>query len=43
MDNVKVKLTLRELLNVSSDWKEINHKNGMGNPDGGGLSIDFQA
>lgn len=26
--NINVKLTLKELLNVSSDWKEVNKKNG---------------
>jgi hypothetical protein len=33
----KVKLKLSELLNVSSDWKEVNKKNGVGS----GLSVDF--
>ena len=31
-----VKLSLKELLNISSDWKEVNRKNPAGG--GGGLS-----
>ena len=29
---MRVKLTLKELLNVSSDWKEVNKKNPTGGP-----------
>ena len=39
---MKVKLSLKELLNVSSDWKEVNKKNPTGGPSiGGGLPMDF--
>jgi len=43
-----LKLTIKELLNVSSDWKDVNNLRG-GNGGGGGfpgqepLSQDFQA
>lgn len=42
-DNMKVKLSLKELLNVSSDWKEVNKKNPSagGQPFAGGLPVDF--
>jgi len=41
-DNMKVKLSLKELLNVSSDWKEVNKKNPSGGqPFAGGLPVDF--
>jgi hypothetical protein len=42
---MKVKLSLKELLNVSSDWKEVNKKNPTngGQPLGGGLPMDFQS
>ena len=37
-----VKVTLKELLNVSSDWKDVNKKNANGIPSfGGGVPIDF--
>lgn len=40
--SMNVKLTLKELLNVSSDWKEVNKKNPTGGPDfSGGLPMDF--
>ena len=32
----KLKLTLRELLSVSSDWKDVNKKNAGGGGAGGG-------
>ena len=35
---MNVKLTLKELLNVSSDWKEVNKKNMSG---ANGLPMDF--
>jgi len=40
---MKVKLSLKELLNVSSDWKEVNKKNPTGGPStaAGGLPMDF--
>ncbi len=40
-----IKVTLKELLNVSSDWKEVNKKNPTGGPSvlGGGLPMDFQS
>jgi hypothetical protein len=34
-----LKLTLKELLSVSSEWKDVNKKNAGGNSEG--LSIDF--
>jgi len=39
-----VRLNLKELLNVSSDWKEINKKN-IGNSPSylGGVPTDFQS
>ena len=41
-DNIKVRLSLKELLNVSSDWKDVNKKNPTGGPAfGGGLPMDF--
>jgi len=37
-----IKVTLKELLNVSSDWKECNKKNPTGGPSAnGGLPMDF--
>jgi hypothetical protein len=42
--NMRVKLSLKELLNVSSDWKEVNKKNPNGGPStgaSGGLPMDF--
>jgi hypothetical protein len=49
----KFKLTLRELLSVSSDWKDVNKKNagpgsystagGSGSSNPAGLPIDFQS
>jgi hypothetical protein len=38
-----IKVTLKELLNVSSDWKEVNKKNPSGGPSVivGGLPMDF--
>ena len=43
-DNIKVRLSLKELLNVSSDWKDVNKKNPTGGPAfGGGLPMDFQS
>lgn len=37
-----VKLTLKELLNVSSDWKEVNKKNPSSSSSAiGALPIDF--
>jgi hypothetical protein len=40
--SMNVKLTLKELLNVSSDWKEVNKKNLTGGPVfSGGLPMDF--
>ena len=40
--NSNVKLTLKELLNVSSDWKEVNKKNPTSGPSAiGALPIDF--
>lgn len=42
MGAMNVKLTLKELLNVSSDWKEVNKKNPTGGPAfNGGLPMDF--
>lgn len=40
---MRVKLTLKELLNVSSDWKEVNKKNPNSGPSAvhGGLPMDF--
>lgn len=41
-ENIKVRLSLKELLNVSSDWKDVNKKNPTGGPSaGGGLPMDF--
>jgi hypothetical protein len=41
-NSMKVKLSLKELLNVSSDWKEVNKKNPTGGASlGGGLPMDF--
>ena len=38
-----VKVTLKELLNVSSDWKDVNKKNANGVTFfGGGVPMDFQ-
>ena len=34
-EKMNIKLTIKELLNVSSDWKEINKKN----PTSGSLAI----
>lgn len=42
--SMNVKLTLKELLNVSSDWKEVNKKNPAGGAAAvfsGGLPMDF--
>ena len=48
----KLKLTLRELLSVSSDWKDVNKKNAAGNystagnsssAQSSGLPMDFQS
>jgi hypothetical protein len=43
-EDVSVRLSLKELLNVSSDWKQINNlKTGDGGaPSGNALSIEFQ-
>ena len=39
-----IKISLKELLNVSSEWKDVNKKNLAGLPQfGGGLPLDFQA
>lgn len=42
---MRVKLSLKELLSVSSDWKEVNKKNPSGGPSAvsGGLPMDFQS
>ena len=43
---MRVKLSLKELLNVSSDWKEVNKKSPNGGPSAGvsgGLPMDFQS
>ena len=38
----KFKLNLRELLSVSSDWKDVNKKyNNTGSNAAGGLPVDF--
>ncbi len=38
----KLKLTLKELLNVSSDWKDVNKKNpANGSVNTGVLPMDF--
>lgn len=37
---MKVKLSLKELLNVSSDWKEVNKKNLAGIPNES-IPMDF--
>jgi hypothetical protein len=43
-----MRLTLKELLNVSSDWKDVNKKNptaghGASSIPGSGISMDFQS
>jgi hypothetical protein len=43
-----MRLTLKELLNVSSDWKDVNKKNPStgavsSNALGSGISMDFQS
>ena len=40
----RMKLTLKELLNVSSDWKDVNKKNPTNNQQSSGaIPIDFQS
>ncbi len=40
----RMKLTLKELLNVSSDWKDVNKKNSTNNQQSSGaIPIDFQS
>jgi hypothetical protein len=51
MQQQKLKLTLRELLSVSSDWKDVNKKNaagaystaGVGTGQNSSLPMDFQS
>jgi hypothetical protein len=42
MEKMNIKLTIKELLNVSSDWKEVNRKNPTsGSSAIGALPMDF--